>query len=108
MQTEKITLAVTLRAAVALATFRFVDFTGNTCSAGERALGVPRYDCAANEDVAVGARGEMLVEAGAAITPGQEVESDASGRAVPKTTGVSAGEARDTATAAGDYIRVLR
>ena len=108
MKTEKILLAVTIAAAAALTRFRFVDFTGNVASAGERVLGVPTTDFSAGEQASVATHGEILVEAGAAIAAGAEVESDASGRAVTKTTGVAFGVARDAAAAAGDIIRVLR
>ena len=50
----------------------------------------------------------ILVESGAAVAVGAEVESDASGRAITKSAGVGAGVARDEATGAGQYIRVLR
>lgn len=108
MKTEKILLAVTIAAAAALTRFRFVDFTGNVASAGERALGVPSTDFDTGEQASVATHGEILVEAGAAVAVGDEVESDASGRAVTKTTGVAFGVARDAAAAAGDIIRVLR
>ena len=108
MKTEKILLAVTIAAAVALSRFRFADYSGNVASAGERVLGVPTTDFSAGEQASVTTHGEILVEAGAAIAAGAEVESDASGRAVTKTTGVAFGVARDTAAAAGDIIRVLR
>ncbi len=108
MKTEKILLAVTIAAAAALTRFRFVDFTGNVASAGERPLGVATTDFDTGEQASVATHGEILVEAGAAIAVGAEVESDASGRAVTKTTGVAFGVARDAAAAAGDIIRVLR
>ena len=108
MKTEKILLAVTIAATAALTRFRFVDFTGNVASAGERPLGVATTDFDTGEQASVATHGEILVEAGAAIAVGAEVESDASGRAVTKTTGVAFGVARDAAAAAGDIIRVLR
>lgn len=108
MKTEKILLAVTIAAAAALTRFRFVDFTGNVASAGERPLGMATTDFDIGEQASVATHGEILVEAGAAIAVGAEVESDASGRAVTKTTGVAFGVARDAAAAAGDIIRVLR
>ena len=108
MKTEKILLAVTIAAAAALTRFRFVDFTGNVASAGERPLGVATTDFDTGEQASVATHGEILVEAGAAIAAGAEVESDASGRAVTKTTGVAFGVARDAAAAAGDIIRVQR
>lgn len=108
MKTEKILLAVTIAAAAALTRFRFVDFTGKVASAGERPLGVATTDFDTGEQASVATHGEILMEAGAAIAVGAEVESDASGRAVTKTTGVAFGVARDAAAAAGDVIRVLR
>ena len=108
MKTEKILLAVTIAAAVALSRFRFADYSGNVAGAGERVLGVPTTDFSAGEQASVATHGEILVEAGAAVAAGAEVESDASGRAITKTTGIGFGVARDAATAAGEIIRVLR
>lgn len=108
MKTEKILMVATVLAAVALSRFRFADFSGNTASAGERALGVPVTNFDAGEQAGVATHGEILVEAGAAIAQGVEVESDATGRAITKAAGVPFGVARDAAGAAGDIIRVLR
>ena len=108
MKTEKILLAVTIAAAADLSRFRFADYSGNVAGAGERVLGVPTTDFSAGEQASVATHGEVLVEAGAAIAAGAEVESDANGRAVTKTTGVGSGVARDAASAAGEIIRVLR
>lgn len=108
MQTEKILLAVSIAAAVALSRFRLVDFTGNPTVAGERALGVANSNYDAGEQAGVATHGEILVEAGAAVAVGAQVESDALARAVTLTTGVAFGTARDAAAAAGDIIRVLR
>ncbi len=108
MKTEKILLAATITAAAALSRFRFADYSGNVASAGERVLGVPTTNFSTGEQASVATHGEILVEAGAAIAAGAEVESDANGRAVTKSTGIGFGVARDVATAAGDIIRVLR
>ena len=108
MKTEKILLAVTIAAAAALSRFRFTDYSGNVASAGERVLGVPTTDFSAGEQASVATHGEILVEAGAAMAAGAEVESDADGHAVTKTTGVDFGMARDATSAAGEIIRVLR
>ncbi len=107
MKTEKILMAVTILAAAALARFRLVDFTGNTAAAGERALGVANAAYTAGEQAGVATHGELLVEAGAAVAVGAQVESDSVGRAVTLSTGVSFGVSRDAAAAAGDIIRVL-
>lgn len=108
MKTEKLLMVATISAAAGLLARRFVDFDGNPCGAGERPLGVAVHGADAGDQAGVATHGELLVEAGAAIAVGAEVESDASGRAVTKTTGVAFGAARDAAAAAGDIIRVLR
>jgi hypothetical protein len=107
MKTEIVLMSVTIAAAAALSRFRLVDYTGTPSSAGERALGVAVTNFSAGEQAGVAVRGELLVEAGAAIAVGAQVESDASARAVTLTTGVAFGVARDAALAAGDIIRVL-
>ena len=108
MQTEKILLTVTILAAAALSRFRLVDFSGNPAGAGERALGVAVTDFDAAELAGVATHGELLVEAGAAVAVGAQIEADSVGRAVTISTGVAFGVARDAAAAAGDIIRVLR
>jgi hypothetical protein len=107
MKTEKILLAVTIAAVAALIRFRLVDYTGAPASAGERALGVANTNYDIGEQAGVATHGELLVEAGAAVAVGAQVESDASARAVTLSTGVAFGVARDAASAAGDIIRVL-
>jgi hypothetical protein len=108
MKTEKIINVTTILALVALVRFRFASFLGGIPAAGAAVLGVPVSGFDAGEQAGVATHGEILVEAGAAIVVGTEVESDATGRAITKTTGVAFGRARDAAAAAGDIIRVLR
>lgn len=108
MQTEKILLVTTIAAVAALARMRFANFAGSQATAGQVVLGVPVSNFDIGEQAGVATHGEILVEAGAAIAVGAEVESDATGRAVTKTTGAAAGRARDAAGAAGAFIRVLR
>jgi predicted phage tail protein len=60
------------------------------CGAGEKAFGVPRHDAAINTLVGVrliAAGSVMGVMAGAALTFGQQVMSDATGQAIPLTAG---------------------
>lgn len=108
MKTEKILMAVTVLAATALARFRFANFAGETANATDAALGVPVTNFDIGEQASVATHGEMLVEAGAAVALGAQVQSDATGRAITLAAGVPFGRARDAATAAGDIIRVLR
>ena len=108
MKTEKILLVVTIAATTDLNRFRFVDFTGAQASLGERVLGIPVTGFDAGEQAGVATHGELLVEAGAAVAAGVQMQSDASGRAITLDTGVAFGVARDAAASAGDIIRVLR
>ncbi len=108
MQTEKILLTTSVLAAASLAQLTFVNYAGGVPTAGQRTLGIANADYDAGEQAGVKTHGELLVVAGGAITAGTEVESDAQGRAVTRSTGVVAGVARDAATAAGDIIRVMR
>ena len=108
MQTEKILMATTIRAVTDLSRFRFANFSGGIAGAGSRVMGVATTNFSAGEFASVSTHGELLVEAGAPIAVGAEIESDASGRAVTKDTGIAFGVSRDAASAAGDIIRVLR
>ena len=108
MKTQQIVLTTSILAIGALSRFRFVGFDGGVCAAGAKALGPCEATSSAGEQAPVNMAGALLVEAGGPITAGAEVESDATGRAIAKTTGVSNGWAMDAAAAAGDVIRVAR
>lgn len=108
MQTEKILLTATIQAAAALAALRFVNFAGGQAVATDVALGVANANYDAGQQAGVNTHGELLVEAGGAISVGAQVQPDASGRAITLAAGTAFGRARDAATAAGDFIRVLR
>ena len=108
MKTQQILLTTTLLALADLSRFRLVGFDGGVCAAGAKALGPCEVTTSAGEQAPVNMTGALLVEAGGPITVGAEVESDATGRAIAKTTGVSNGWALDAAAAAGDVIRVAR
>lgn len=107
MKTGKILLATTVLAAAALTRLRLVDFAGAPAAAGVRALGVANATYDTGEQAGVDVRGELVVEAGAAVAVGEQVQADATARVVPLAAGVAFGVARDAATAAGDFIRVL-
>jgi Uncharacterized conserved protein (DUF2190) len=96
-----------ITAVSAIAEKRFVDFDGNPCAAGEKALAVSHAGGAEIGEECPLAKGIVLVEAGAAIAKGADIESDATGRAVTKSTGVTNGSALDAAAAAGDIIRLI-
>jgi len=89
-------------ASAAITKKRFVkldttDTTGETVkqcdTSGERAFGVSQFSVSAAEilrgkGASVLTEGRAIVEAGAALTVGQEVMTDASGRAVLATSGL--------------------
>lgn len=108
MQTEKILMATTVLAVAALSRFRFANFAGGVANATDAPLGVSNANYGIGEQAGVSTHGEILVEAGAAVATGAQVQPDATGRAITLAAGVPFGRARDAATAAGDIIRVLR
>ena len=73
------------------------------CGAGQKPAGVAKYDVPINGYGGVHGQPGMIVhvEAGAAITAGAEVESDATGRAIPLAAGRPAGQAMTGASGAG-------
>jgi len=108
MKTQQILLTTSILATAALSRMRLVGFDGGVCAAGAKALGACEASASAGEQAPVNMAGAILVEAGGPIAAGAEVESNANGCAVAKTTGISNGWAMDAATAAGDVIRVAR
>lgn len=107
MQSKPV-LTLTVTAAAALSAHRFVTHAGAVPSAGGRVLGVTRSDAASGKPVAVDVLGTTVVEAGAAISSvGTLLETDANGKAVPKTTGTAVAVALQTAGGAGRRIEVL-
>lgn len=108
MRTSISTATLTLVAIAAATTAnRFVGLTGAVPAAGARVLGVPNADYALGDDAGVDVLGVLVVESGAAITAGADVQTDASGRAITLAAGAKAGWALDGATAAGELIRVV-
>lgn len=100
-------LALTILATGAITALRFVTAAGAQTGAGGNALGVAAMDAVSGDDFTIDAAGLVTVEAGAAVTAGGLVESDALGRAINKASGVAVGRSLDAATAAGDRIRVM-
>ncbi|QOK96809.1 DUF2190 family protein [Ralstonia pseudosolanacearum] len=108
MKTQQICLTVSVLAATALTRLRFVGLAGGVCAGGAKALGTAETNADAGEQAPVNTHGVLLVEAGAVIAAGTEVESDANGCAIAKNAGISNGFALDAAAAAGDVIRIVR
>lgn len=109
MKTQQTCLTTSVRTASAtLSRLRFVGLNGAMCAAGAKALGIAETTTNLGEQAPVNTHGILLVEAGAAIAAGAEVESDANGKAITKAAGISNGFALDAAAAAGDVIRIVR
>ena len=87
---------------------RFVGFDGKTCSAGAKALGVCDVETEKGQYAPIGVIGIFLVEAGDDIDAGDEITSDADGRAVIVARNeIPNGYALDSAEE-GDVIRIVR
>jgi len=91
----------------AISKHRFVTHANAQAGAAANTLGVARTDAVMGDTLAVDVVGTAVVEAGAAITAGAAVETDATGRAVTLATGTKVGRALEAAAAAGDFIEVL-
>lgn len=108
MKGQNVVLTMSVQAVTDLQARRFVGLDGKTCGDGAKALGVVEVDTEAENMAPANVLGAILVEAGAAIAAGTEVQSDAAGRAIAKASGLANGIALDAATAAGDVIRIVR
>lgn len=101
-----LTLTVALTGTVAAN--RFVTPAGAQAGADANTLGVARTAGVSGDKVPVDVIGTAVVEAGAAISAGATLETDADGRAVTwATSGGKVGIALEAATAAGQMIEVL-
>lgn len=88
---------------------RFVklDSNGNGIQAtnGDAAVGVSTVNATVDQVLEV-SDGIAIVEAGGAVTPNDVIQSDASGRAITRTSGIALGVAITSAAAAGELIAV--
>jgi hypothetical protein len=108
MKTEQVIFIGSLQATGAIIKKRFVTAAGAVAGVGVNVAGVSGDDAVAGETFPVKARGWIIVDSGAAVAQGDDVQSDATGRAITQTTGKHAGRALDAATAAGQPIRIDR
>lgn len=105
--TEQPILITTIELTAALTKNLFVGFDGALCGAAAKALGVLNADTDLGEQAPVTAKGIALVYSGAAVAIGDQVESNAAGKAITLAAGVENGYALDAATGADELIRVL-
>ena len=75
-----------------------------TTAAGAKPFGVAAYDAASSALVGVVKDGVVPVTAGGTLAAGDEVEADASGKAIKLASGKAAGRAVSAATAGTDVF----
>jgi hypothetical protein len=85
MSQSRSLLTESVTAASAITSHRFGNFSKVQAAAGDNVLGVAVSDGAADQYVPVEVRGTAVVEAGAAVSYGDLLESDADGRAIPES-----------------------
>lgn len=107
--TQQVILITTVTAGAALAQQRFVRADNTPCKAVPQRSGLPKWMLLPGDSTPVSVLGIIAVEAGAAVSRGVAVQSDAQARAVPQSgDGKSCGIALDEAGGEGDVIRILR
>lgn len=99
-------LTIPIRLSATVAANRFVTVAGAYPAAGGATGGVTRVAGVAGALAPVDSQGTAVVEAGAALSVGVAVQSDATGRAIPYSSGNKTGVALTAASAAGDVIEV--
>ncbi|MCP4105485.1 MAG: DUF2190 family protein [Desulfobacteraceae bacterium] len=98
---------ITITAAAPIIGKLFVGYNGEHTEAGESARGVAYYNADEGRPVAIVTGGTSLVTVGAPVEAGDEIASDAMGRAVPAATGnMINGIAVTAAAAANDEIEM--
>ena len=91
-----------------VAAHRFVTPAGAQAGADANTLGVARTSGVSGDKVAVDVLGTSIVDAGAAISAGATIETNASGKAVTwATSGPKVAIALQAASGDGDLIEVL-
>jgi hypothetical protein len=108
MKTEQPILITSIIAAADFTNSKniFIGFDGNICGNGAKALGVLNANTALNEQAPVTSSGIALVLSGAAVSLGDKLQSNASGKAITFASGDANGYALDAATGADELIRV--
>lgn len=98
---------VTFKASDNLLPYRFIGYNGSHCTAGSKSLGVTERKWATNKNASVVILGTVPIEAVGSIAVGDNLASDAQGRAVVATSGAAVNARALEATANGGIIKVL-
>ena len=109
MKTEQPILITSITAKVDLSAKKnlFIAFDGDVCGNGAKPLGVLNANIDIQEEAPVLCVGISLVYSGAAISHGDKLQCNASGKAITYSSGAVAGYALDASTGADELIRVL-
>lgn len=87
---------------------RFIGFDGKYCKEGEKALGVCDVSTEQGQLAPIGVLGIFLIESADSITAGDEIASDANGKAIKSGRNDNVnGYSLDTAST-GALIRIVR
>ena len=101
-------LALTIAATATLVAERFVTAAGAVPAADANVLGVVRQAAVSGDKVTVDVLGTAIVEAGGAITKGDTLKVDNTGKVITwATSGAKVGLALQAASGAGQFIEVL-
>ena len=100
-------LPITVKATAAVSPYRFITITGAHCGAGAKALGVAEVSSVIGENVAVYAMGTIPVETSATVQAGDELSSDANGKAKVATTGEKINARALESAASGLLVKVM-
>ena len=100
-------LTLTRRATSAITDGRFVTVAGTIAGADEEVLGVAMSDAGIGDDFPVLVVGTVQMIAGAAITAGYAVISDADGLPVPKGSGTNVAGIALTDAQPGEPVTIL-
>lgn len=99
-------LTLPIIASGAVAVHRFVTPVGAQAGDGVNTIGASAVAAASGEAFAVDHLGTTVIEAGAAFSKGDAIQSNADGKAILKAAGVAVARALQDSTGAGDYVEV--
>lgn len=100
-------MTITIKAGEALPANRFVDYTGNLCSASEAALGASEIAWNDGDIASIIVQGIAIIESADDLYVGNAVCTGTSGKAVSQSgSNPVVGRALDDASSGG-YLRVL-
>ncbi len=100
-------LSLSVRATGATTANRFVTALGVQAPAGGNALGIGRQTAVIGDMITVDVMGTQMAEAGAVVSAGATIGSDASGRAITWASGAKIGVALESASASGQLFEIL-